>query len=114
LHQNATSLGGRGPGQAALSTLQIDRRALHFSLGILRLDRDRLLVPTRHQAQIGGKCRSLGHIDENGGWPWSPIPKAEAGETIKINKIASLKHRLSALGLSDVNDPAFAAPYRFM
>ena len=49
------------PGQAALSTLQIDRRALHFGLGILRLDRDRLLVPTRHQAQIGGKCRSLGH-----------------------------------------------------
>jgi hypothetical protein len=26
----------------------------------MRLDRDRLLVATRHQVQIGGECRSLG------------------------------------------------------
>jgi hypothetical protein len=32
-------LRGKGRGQAALSTLQIDRRALHFGLGVLRLDR---------------------------------------------------------------------------
>src|SRR5262249_2052136 len=51
----------RGPRQAALSTLQIDRRTLHFGLRILRLDRDRLRVATRHQVQLGGKCRSLGH-----------------------------------------------------
>ena len=53
-------------------------------------------------------------IDENGVGPGVRLRKAEAGESVKINKIASLKHRLSALGLSDVNYPAFAAPYRFM
>ena len=45
---------------ATLSTLQSDCRTLHVGLGVLRLDRDRLLVATRHQIQIGGERRSLG------------------------------------------------------
>jgi len=50
------------PAQAdTLSTLQSDCRTLHVGLRVMRLDRDRLLVATRHQVQIGGECRSLGH-----------------------------------------------------
>ena len=45
---------------ATLSTLQSDCRTLHVGLRVLRLDRDRLLVATRHQVQIGGERWSLG------------------------------------------------------
>src|SRR6187397_404101 len=49
------------PAQAdALSTLQSDCRTLHGCLRVLCLDRDGLLVATRHQVQVGGECRSLG------------------------------------------------------
>jgi len=43
-----------------MRSLQIDRGALNFGLHFLRLVRDRLLVAACGQAQIGGKCRTLG------------------------------------------------------
>ena len=43
-----------------LSTLQSDCRTLHVCFRVLRFDRDRLLVATRQQVQIGGERWSLG------------------------------------------------------
>ena len=45
--------------RCTLSTLQSNCRALHVGLRVLWLDRDGLLVATRHQVQVGGECRSL-------------------------------------------------------
>jgi len=44
-----------------LPTLQSNCRALHVGILVLRLNRNRLIAITRHQIQIGGERRPLGH-----------------------------------------------------
>ena len=53
--------GGRGSAQDVLPTLQSNCRTLHVGIRVLRLNRNRLIVATRHQIQIGGERRPLGH-----------------------------------------------------
>ena len=52
---------GGGLAPDVLPTLQSNCRTVHVGIRVLRLNRNRLIVATRHQIQIGGERRPLGY-----------------------------------------------------